>query len=58
LPDSARGGSFGVESCIDQDEALACIKPHLSDKTLVMVKGSHSTNLNMLVDKLMTVQDN
>lgn len=58
IAESARGGSFGVESCIDQDEALACITPHLSDKTLVMVKGSHSTNLNLLVDKLMAVQDN
>jgi len=57
IGESAKGGGFSVESCVDQEQALACIKPHLSDKTLVMVKGSHSTNLNLLVDQIMAVQN-
>lgn len=57
IGESAKGGSFSVEACVDQEQALACIKPHLSDKTLVMVKGSHSTNLNLLVEQIMAVQN-
>ncbi|MDP3508943.1 MAG: UDP-N-acetylmuramoyl-tripeptide--D-alanyl-D-alanine ligase [Candidatus Melainabacteria bacterium] len=49
----ASGASYEVASVENQDEALLRLLPHLGSDSCVMVKGSHSANLDKLVQKIL-----
>lgn len=49
---NAEGAKFEVAACDDQDQAFSKLKDKLDSSVLVMVKGSHSTNLGDLVKRL------
>lgn len=49
----ANGAAFVIEPVGSQDEALERLLPRLSKNTCVMVKGSHSANLDKLVQNIL-----
>ncbi len=55
IADGARaaGGSFEIKAVANQEDALATLQERLGTNTCVMVKGSHSTNLDRLVEKIL-----
>ncbi|MDX1990472.1 MAG: UDP-N-acetylmuramoyl-tripeptide--D-alanyl-D-alanine ligase [Candidatus Obscuribacter sp.] len=48
----AGGAAFEVMPCADQEEAHRRLRETISDGDCIMVKGSHSTNLEALVRRL------
>ena len=53
-PDDGSLHAIGLRGAVaDQDEALARINNHLKADTCIMIKGSHSTNLDRLVHKIL-----
>jgi len=55
IADGARaaGGRFEIKAVANQEDALAALQERLGINTCVMVKGSHSTNLDRLVQKIL-----
>lgn len=52
IASGAAGASYEVASVETQDDALSHILPRLGQDSCVMVKGSHSTNLDRLVQNI------
>lgn len=53
IASGATGANYEIASVESQDDALQRILPHLGSDSCVMVKGSHSTNLDKLVQKIL-----
>jgi len=53
IASGANGASYEIASVATQDEALSRILPRLGRDSCVMVKGSHSTNLDKLVQNIL-----
>ncbi len=52
IASGAKGASFEIASVDSQEDALSHIMPRLGRDSCVMVKGSHSTNLDRLVQNI------
>lgn len=52
IAQGAEGASFAVQTCDDQQQAIALLESRLNKDTCVMVKGSHCANLGDLVNRL------
>lgn len=53
IASGAEGASYEIAAVATQDEALARVLPRLGCDSCVMVKGSHSTNLDKLVQNIL-----
>lgn len=51
----AQGAAFEVLACQNQDEAEDILRPLLTPDAAVLVKGSHSANLDKLVKRLLSL---
>jgi UDP-N-acetylmuramoyl-tripeptide--D-alanyl-D-alanine ligase len=51
----AAGASFAIVPVESQTEALERLMPHLGENACVMIKGSHSANLDKLVQNILQV---
>ncbi|HMW92356.1 MAG TPA: hypothetical protein PKE54_20190, partial [Candidatus Obscuribacter sp.] len=52
IASEAGGAAFEVMPCADQEEAHRRLRETISQGDCIMVKGSHSTNLEALVRRL------
>ncbi|MBP9091775.1 UDP-N-acetylmuramoyl-tripeptide--D-alanyl-D-alanine ligase [bacterium] len=53
IASGATGANYEIASVESQDDALQRLLPHLGSDSCIMVKGSHSTNLDKLVQKIL-----
>ena len=53
IASGAKGASYEIAAVATQDEALGRVLPRLGRDSCVMVKGSHSTNLDKLVQNIL-----
>jgi len=54
IADGAQGAGFEVLACQDAGEAEACLRERLTSDSCVLIKGSHSANLDRLVSRLVS----
>lgn len=53
IASGAKGATYEIAAVATQDEALGRVLPRLGRDSCVMVKGSHSTNLDKLVQNIL-----